>query len=145
MHTSNLSMSGTMILLDTSAVIGLAGNKKWIVDNLKKYSKEGLLVSVITIAEVKTGRFLSKNKNEAVSRFLDESIDQELISVINIDQTIADEFAKLQSRLLSKGLPLSPFDGLIAATALCHKAKLATSDDDFSRVGGLKIIIPSLS
>lgn len=137
-------MFGTMILLDTSAVIGLAGNKKWIVDILEKYSKEDLFISVITIAEIKTGRFLSKNKNEAVSKFLDKSIDQELVSIINIDQTIAGEFAKLQSELLNKGLPLSPFDGLIAATALRHKARLATSDDDFSRVKRLKIITPSI-
>ncbi|KKU57232.1 MAG: putative ribonuclease VapC [Candidatus Amesbacteria bacterium GW2011_GWA2_47_11b] len=142
MHTSNLSMFGTMILLDTSAIIGLAGNKKWIVGILEKYPKENLFISVITIAEVKTGRFLSKNKNEAVSRFLNESINQGLVSAINIDQAVAEEFAKLQSRLLNKGLPLSPFDGLIAATALCRKARLATSDADFSRVKELKTITP---
>lgn len=140
MHTSNLSMSGTMILLDTSAIIGLAGNKKWIVDILEKYSKEDLFISVITIAEIKTGKLLSKNKNEAVSEFLNKSINQRLISVINIDQTIAEKFAKLQSQLSNKGLLLSPFDGLIAASALCRKARLATSDDDFSRVKGLKTI-----
>jgi len=65
MRTSNPSMFGTMILLDTSAIIGLAGNKEWIVDILEEHPKENLFISVITIAEVKTGRLLSQNKNEA--------------------------------------------------------------------------------
>lgn len=131
-----------MILLDTSAIIDMAGNKKWVLDVLQGKDQNGLSISVVSIAEIKTGQLRTKNSNEAVYQFLDRIITDNYVSVLNIDSDVAERYAKMQHQLRTKGLLLSPFDGLIAATALEKQAILVTNDSDFKRVKELKLITP---
>ncbi|MBI5358694.1 type II toxin-antitoxin system VapC family toxin [Candidatus Amesbacteria bacterium] len=128
-----------MIILDTSAVVDLAGNKPWAI---KAVANQSFFVSVVTLAEVHIGTKLSKNKTEKVALLLEKLFENKLAEVLNIDAKIAYRFATLQSELLNKGLPLAPLDGFIAATALEYKAALVTSDSDFKRVKQLKLITP---
>lgn len=129
-------------IFDTSALIDLARQEKWILDVFPKFKKHHLLVSVISLAEIKIGLHLSKNKPETVVTALDKLIESGSIKVINVDTNIANQYAKLQNDMRKIGTQLGSFDGLIAATALKYKAVLVTSDSDFKRVKQLELITP---
>lgn len=131
-----------MTLFDTSAIIDLTRQEKWILNVLNTLRNQELAISVITLAEIKIGMHISKNKQESVVSALQNLIDNSVLNVINVDTKIANQVAILQNRLKSKGLTLAPFDSLIAATALERKATLVTSDSDFQRVKTLKLLTP---
>lgn len=52
------------------------------------------------------------------------------------NELVAYKYAELQASLLKKGQELSPFDCVIASTALTYNASLLTQDEDFRRVKG---------
>jgi len=130
------------IIFDTSAIIDLARQEKWILDEFPKLKNHQLLVSVISLAEIKIGLHLSKNKSEVVMAALDKLIASGLIKIVNVDTNVANQYAKLQNDMRKIGTQLGSFDGLIAATALEYKTTLVTSDSDFKRIKQLKLITP---
>ncbi len=131
-----------MILLDTSVLIEILKDQNKAVSIIEKLPEDDLAISTVTIAEIELGfNFLpSRGNEEKRKRFL-EFLKTSKIRIIPVDIEIARAYARLQSQLMKKGMPLSRFDALIAATSQVTNTTLITLDADFDRVEGIKVKI----
>lgn len=125
-----------MILLDTNVVIAfLNGNKsvaERIADNIEK-----IALSALVVAELNYGAKASQNASrnlEKLTRLLD------VVQIVPFDLECAETFGSIKSRLRNIGKPTGEVDGLIAATAIAHKAVLVTGNKrHFEHIEGLRI------
>lgn len=120
-------------LVDTDWIIEyLKGNEK-IVNILQKSFHEGLAISVISLAELYEGVYISKDP-EKHSKALDDFTSG--VEVLNITNEICKQFGKLRSKLKRKGELIDNFDLLIASTALSHNLIILTNNiEHFNRTG----------
>jgi len=125
-------------LIDTDWTIHYLNGKQSIVDRLTVLRKEGLAISVISLAEVYEGVYYSlnpKSSQEGLSNFL------KLVSILPDNDEIAKIFGKERGRLRKKGELIGDFDLLIASTAIHYNLTVLTNNrKHFNRVEGLEII-----
>ena len=97
-----------------------------------------LYTSAINLAELRTWAYRSSDPQRLLAR-----IEQDLLKdvhVVNFDSDCADEFAKANAFLLSRGQPTSTADLLIAAVALANDFTIVTHNvADFQAIPGLRI------
>lgn len=129
-----------MILIDTSVLIDLTKNEA--DDTVKSHVDAQLCaISVITHAEARLGFLLAaKNLADPQRELFKHFLSVYQITILPVEQQVANANVRIQRTLMQIGQKLSPFDALIAATALTHNLPLLTSDRDFSRVPGLKLL-----
>lgn len=131
-----------MILLDTSIFIFLFKEKDKFKSLFEALPNENYAISVISIAEIELGFSLFKSikKREQVNEFWNYIKNCD-VTIIPVSTDVVKIYAQIQSVLMGEGKQLSHFDGLIAATAIFYKYKLATKDADFKRIKGLKLVL----
>ncbi len=127
-----------MILLDTNVVIAFFNGKKAV---LKRIHAEiyRIALSTFVIAELDYGAKASQKAKanlEKLYRFVD------IVQVIPFDLECAKVFGTIKSNLRKLGQPTGEMDALISATAMTHKATLATANrKHFENIEGLKFKI----
>jgi len=125
-------------LIDTDWTIHYLNGKQSIVDQLIALRKEGLSISVISLAEVYEGVYYSldpKSSHEGLNNFL------KLVSILPDSDEIAKVFGNERGRLRKKGELIDDFDLMIASTAIHYNLIVLTNNrKHFERVEGLKII-----
>ena len=125
-------------LIDTDWTIHYLNGKQSIVDQLIALRKEGLAISVISLAEVYEGVYYSldpKSSQEGLNNFL------KLVSILPDSDEIAKIFGKERGGLRKKGELIDDFDLMIASTAIHYNLTVLTNNSKhFERVEGLKII-----
>ncbi len=120
-----------MILLDTSFLIELLGEKKDAVIKAQEIDAESKVISSIAMYEL----FIGARKLRKVSD-IEEMC--ETMKVIAPDERIVKRAALLQLSLRQKGNEIPAFDALIAATALEMNAVVLSKDEHFKRVNNLQ-------
>lgn len=132
-----------MIILDTSVLINILKDPhkaKKIIENLPD---DDIGMSIVTLAELELGfSYLPTDGNQKQKKIFLSLIKDQEIRIIPFEEKIAYEYASVQAKLLKKGIPLSRFDAVVAATSLITGSTLITSDEDFKRVEGLKLLVP---
>jgi predicted nucleic acid-binding protein len=132
-----------MIILNTSVLIGLLQGKSEIINLLKDLNQDRFAISIVTLAEIEFGfHFLSSKIQIETKEKIESLVDNKIIHIFPVDRKVAFVFGKIQAELKNKGNVLSQFDGVIAATAIAFNCQLFTTDEDFRRVNGLKLIYP---
>lgn len=125
-------------LIDTDWTIHYLNGKRGIVDQLTALRKEGLAISVISLAEVYEGVYYSldpKSSQEGLNNFL------KLVSILPDSDEIAKIFGKVRGGLRKKGELIDNFDLMIASTAIHYDLTVLTNNrKHFERVEGLEII-----
>ncbi|WP_456394450.1 PIN domain-containing protein [Thermococcus sp.] len=122
-----------MYLIDTDIIIyilrGVKGSKEFLLD----LSKEGLFLSVISMAEIFSGRETKDPvKHEKILRFLSH------FEVVPLTQEIA-----ILGGAIRRDYPVGLADALIAATAVHKGLTVVTyNTKHFEKVEGLKILKP---
>jgi tRNA(fMet)-specific endonuclease VapC len=126
-------------LLDTNAVIAiLKGEPAAVRTRLRRVAPKAtaIAVSSIVLFELWYGVARSERQRENTERlriFLSGAI-----SVIPFDADDAATAGEVRAALEAAGKPIGPYDLLIAAQALRHRATLVTANvSEFSRVRGL--------
>lgn len=126
-------------LLDTdicSYVIRARDRRLLAVMEEKARAGADLSISAISYAEMRLGAERSRDAKRhhlAIKTFCDR-----LSGVLAWDRPAADEFARLQARLLDSGTPIGGNDAMIAAHALSLGRVLITNNEKhFSKVSGL--------
>ncbi len=124
-------------LVDTDWIIhGLHGKEKEVT-KLLELKKEGLAISVISLAELYEGVYGSADpvSNERVLKdFLTG------VTVLEINEEISKKFGEQRAKLRKQGKLIGDFDLLIASTSLCYNLTLLTYNiNEFERVENLKI------
>jgi len=119
--------------LDTNIVIDVLNNKKLIVESLQDYRKIYLPITVC-------GELLFGAKNSARHEANEQRFRQfiQACVVLNINELVAEEYAKIRKVLKDKGRPLPENDIWIAATCLANDLPLVTHDRHFEMIEGLK-------
>jgi predicted nucleic acid-binding protein len=105
----------------------------------RRTENEEMFLSVVTLAELRLGVELLPNG--AKRRELDEWISYDLMMqfgnrLLPIGLDIADAYASLVAQAQKSGFWPGSMDGLIAATAVANRLKVATLNrKDFERLG----------
>ncbi|RIZ66545.1 MAG: type II toxin-antitoxin system VapC family toxin [Methylococcales bacterium] len=131
-------MVNEKIALDTNIVIDIFNNKKNIITILNSYQTIYLPITVC-------GELLFGAKNSAKYQENEQKCHAFIsnCNLLNINELIAEEYAKTRNELKKKGRPIPENDIWIAATCIVNNVPLLTFDSDFNHVNDLTIINPN--
>ena len=115
-------------LIDTNVISELRKGARAdlrVVDWFAGLAEDDLYLSVLTVGEIRKGieriRLRDRRAAASLERWLHEVIDAHRDRILPIDQTVAEEWGRL-----NVPDPLPVVDGLLAATAAVHGLVLAT-------------------
>jgi tRNA(fMet)-specific endonuclease VapC len=122
-------------LLDANAVIALLNDTTSpIARRIRRYAPRDIGISAVVIHELYYGAFKSQRVDKNVAR-----VDALQFPVLEFDQEDARHAGEIRAHLVSKGMPIGPYDVLIAGHAKARKLTLVTHNTTaFQRVPGLK-------
>lgn len=124
-------------VIDTSILVDAERGRVELDDLLQRGES---YVSVVTASELFQGGWRAKNDIWKAQRFAYVNRLVSRIPIIRIDLGVAKRHAELVADLASRGTPIGPNDGWIAATCVAHRLSLITTNvREFSRVPGLVI------
>ena len=117
-------------LLDTCVVSELTKPvpEKKVLDWMNAAPSEVLLLSVVTIAEIRKGltKLPDSRRKEDLTVWLNALVERYQERVLPIDLAVADNWGLIQGNAEIAGNPMSTIDGLIAATAYTHNLTVVT-------------------
>lgn len=123
-------------LLDTNAVIALLNNKNSLLaQRVRSHQPMEICISSIIIHELFYGAFKSQRAAHNVAL-----IDNLQFEVLEFDKEDARQAGQIRAILALKGMPIGPYDVLIAGQAKARNLILVTHNiEEFSRVHHLII------
>ena len=125
-------------LLDTNICIYLIKKRPLaVLERFSKYSPKDVAISTITLFELQYGieksQYRQRSKN-ALAKFLLP------LNLINLDRSSAVEAAIIRAQLEKKGMPIGPYDLLIAGLARSMDMILVTNNTrEFERIDALHL------
>ena len=124
-------------LLDTDWVIHYLNGRDDIARRLDALQREGLGVSVISLAELYEGIYYSTDP-EGNEQDLNDFLRG--VNIIGIDEEACKLFGRERGRLRKAGQLIGDFDLLIAATGLHYGLTVLTNNrQHFERIEGLQL------
>jgi len=123
-------------LIDTDWAVWWMRGRADVAAHLTAREREGLAISIVTLAELYEGiekTYDPAAAESALNNFL------RLVTVIPFSERVAARFGRESALLQHSGQPLPDFDLVIAATALHHGLILLTEDRHFARIAGLRV------
>jgi len=124
-------------LLDTNVCVDFLNRHQGIVERIQSSSPEDLCLSSIVVAELRYGADRSRRKTQNHDRL--DLLTAE-IQCVDFDLAAARVYGRIRSDLEAGGLPIGPYDMMIAAHTLSLGLVLITDNErEFRRVAGLKI------
>lgn len=128
-----------MLVLDTTILIDALHEKGIALRKIIELeeSEELICTTQINVLELFRGAYLPAKSNEIV-RKTKELLDAFVVLPINDDTY--EWFAALSAELRSRGESINDFDELIAAITMTHGAAIASNDNHFKRIPGLRVI-----
>jgi tRNA(fMet)-specific endonuclease VapC len=123
-------------LLDANAIIALLNDTTSpIAKRVRRYAPRDFGVSAVVIHELYYGAFKSQRVEQNVAR-----VDALQFSVLEFDEEDARQAGQIRAHLASKGVPIGPYDVLIAGQARARELTLVTHNTrEFQRVPGLTV------
>lgn len=135
--TQNLRMM--QYLVDTDWAIEHMRHREPVVSRLAEFAPYGLGMSIVSVAELYEGVFIS-NDRQSEEHTLRDFLD-DVVEVIHLDYDICRIFARERSRLRASGTLIGDMDILIGATALRYGLTLLSNNRrHFERLDGLRMI-----
>lgn len=125
-------------LLDTNICIYLIKKRPLaVLERFRQYSPKDVAISTITLFELQYGieksQYRQRSK-DALAKFLLP------LNLINLDRSSAVEAAIIRAQLEKKGMPIGPYDLLIAGLARSLDMILVTNNTkEFERIDGLHL------
>ncbi|MFW1747853.1 type II toxin-antitoxin system VapC family toxin [Acinetobacter guillouiae] len=129
----------TQYLLDTNICIYITKHQPVIVrQHFEKHlPNRNILISVVTLGELRFGAEKSQNKEKAL-QVIDELTS--MIQVVELDEKVADHYAHIRKDLSSTGQIIGNNDLWLAAHARVNNWVMVTNNEkEFLRVTGLKV------
>lgn len=123
-------------LLDTNAIIAMLNDARSSVAlAARRHSPAALCISSIASHELFYGAFKSMRRDRNVAL-----IDKLPLEIVDFDKEDARMAGHLRARLAADGMPIGPYDILIAGQAMSRQMTLVTHNvAEFSRIPGLLI------
>ena len=129
----------TQYLLDTNICIYIIKHQPEIVrQHFEKHlPNRNILISVITLGELRFGAEKSQHKEKAL-KVIDEITS--MIQVVELDETVAEHYAQIRHDLSAKGKIIGSNDLWLAAHARANDWVMVTNNEkEFVRVDGLRV------
>ena len=129
----------TQYLLDTNICICIIKHQPEIVrQHFEKHlPHRNILISVITLGELRFGAEKSQQKEKAL-KVIDELTS--MIQVVELDEYVAEHYAQIRQDLASKGQMIGANDLWLAAHARAnHWVMVTNNEKEFLRVDGLQV------
>lgn len=124
-------------LLDTDTCIYALKQDPSVLEQLLTKSREEIVVSVITEAELRTGAAKSSSPIKTL-RLVENFLRPLAVAEFTSDDAIA--YAQVRAKLERAGTPIGPLDTLIASQAVARKLTLVSNNErGFRRVSGLHV------
>ena len=120
-------------LLDTTAVIALFAGEEAVRDRI---ARTDVLVPSTVLGELYYGALKSGRPANNLARIEEFAAS---VAVLACDRETARHYGQIKDGLRSKGRPIPENDIWIAAVALQHGLPLATRDEHFKEVDGLRV------
>ncbi len=121
------------VLLDTNVIIAFFSGERAAS---QQFMDAEVFVSSTVLGELYYGARKSAHAAANLARIEEFAAS---VQVLSCDAATAQIYGKIRDQLRSKGRPIPENDIWIAAIALQHGLPLATRDDHFNEVGGLRI------
>jgi tRNA(fMet)-specific endonuclease VapC len=122
-------------LLDSNAVIAALKRHAGLTSRLRQHQPQDFAVSAIVAHELFFGAYKSKRIAENLAR-----IDELQFEILDFDQEDARHAGELRATLAAAGIPIGPYDILIAGQALARGLTLITHNvREFQRVPALAV------
>ena len=123
-------------LLDTNAITAWAKRDAHFIARIQIAMPSDLRISVMTEHELRYG--IACNPGLRLRPVVERMLT--MLQKVTVDSDVAATAALLRADLRKRGLPVGPYDLLIAATALTHGLTVVTHNTrEFSRVPGLNL------
>jgi predicted nucleic acid-binding protein len=122
-------------LADTSVFVGLEADRF----DVSQFANFEWGISAITLGELRLGVLQAVNPEAASRRLSTYQLAQRFEALI-VDESVADAWALLVSRLRAAGHKVPINDSWIAATAIAHSVPIVTQDADYDVMPGLEVI-----
>lgn len=124
-------------LLDTDTCIYALKQNRSVLEQLLSKSRDEILISVITEAELRTGAAKSTSPIKTL-RLVENFLRPIAIADFTSDDAVA--YAQVRAKLERAGTSIGPLDTLIAAQAVARKLTLVSNNErEFRRVSGLHV------
>jgi len=125
-------------LLDTNICIYLIKKRPSdVLERFRQHTPKDVAISTITLFELQYGVEKSQYRQRsegALAKFLMP------LNLINLDSSSAIEAASIRAQVEKKGMPIGPYDLLIAGLARSRDMILVTNNTkEFERVVGLHL------
>jgi tRNA(fMet)-specific endonuclease VapC len=125
-------------LLDTNICIYLIKKRPpMVLERFREHSPQDVGISTITLFELQYGVEKSQYRQrseDALAKFLLP------LNLVDLDRFAAEEAAVIRAQLEKKGIPIGPYDLLIAGIARSRDLTLVTNNTkEFDRIIGLHI------
>ncbi len=121
------------VLLDTNVIIAFFSGEKAVS---QLFMDAEVFLSSTVLGELYFGARKSAHAAANLARIEQFAAS---VQVLSCDADTAELYGKIRDQLRSKGRPIPENDIWIAAVALQHGMPLATRDDHFNEVDGLRI------
>ncbi|MBF6300399.1 type II toxin-antitoxin system VapC family toxin [Nocardia amamiensis] len=128
-------MNTNRALADTSIFIGLEAERF----DPARFSGYEWGVSVVTLGELRLGVLHASDPETSARRLSTYQLAQRF-HPLDVDETVAECWALLVSRLRAAGRKAPINDSWIAATALAHDIPVVTQHGDYDAMPGLEVI-----
>ncbi len=125
-------------LLDTCVISDLFKKIPSVVTHFKKLTPSQIHISTLTVMEIEYGLKLYEEREKVIRPKWESLLEQ--IKIIPFCSQCAVATAMIRSKLKNLGLPIDPYDSLLAGTALAHTMIMVTSNlKEFKRVSEITI------
>lgn len=122
-------------LADTSVFVGIEADRF----DADRFADFEWGISAITLGELRLG-VLQARDPEAASRRLSTYQLAQRFEALTVDESVADAWALLVSRLRAAGRKVPINDSWIAATAIAHQIPIVTQDGDYDVMPDVEVI-----
>jgi predicted nucleic acid-binding protein len=130
----NEDVGDELALADTSLFIAIEPERP-----LSTSPPERVAVSVVTVAELRLGVLAAKD-GPTRARRLETLSAAAALDPVPIDEGVAHAWAALRLALRDAGRRMPINDSWIAATAIANDMAVASQDDDYDAIPGLRVI-----
>jgi len=122
-------------LLDTNAVIGLLGGNAGVLAGVRRHAPQDFGIPAVAAHEMFYGAYQSARQTQNLAL-----LDGLRLAVLEFDKEDARQAGEIRALLAAAGMPIGPYDVLIAGQALARGLVLVTPNvGEFSRVAGLQV------
>lgn len=122
-------------LFDANVVIALAARNQGLLRRVRFHAPRDFGLSVIVLHELYFGSFRSRRVTENL-----QQIDELKFDLVPFDREDARQAAAIRAELAGAGVPIGPYDALIAGQARSRDLVMVTRNvGEFSRVSALRV------